>query len=694
MTARRAHADNDPLVFALRSNKARVMVGEEVELTVTVRYLNLSPTVRHLAGGSNAYALRLLLPDGFEATESPLTAFVRGWLSPARPEVSYTVRGRFVRMPAEATFRLLRGAYDADEAGIFVEKARLSLAVAAPDARPGALRVAGGTTRQLIFNTSDGNQPPVRFAKDHHFTAVHFAQNWYHHNPTPGVYNWDSLRVALDLCRKLGLKAQVNFALRRQRNTSGLPQDHEPFFPESELMTYTDGSLYQYQVIGDKFDVVPSLSSAQGMAAIETFMKAAATFLKPYYDDGTLLNVLAVIGQQGEMNYPLDETPNKVRWTDYSQATLNEYRNTYLPNRYGSIAALNKAWSSYYASFADVAYPEGPSPGNQYPNMNTEANRDWIRFGIRKIKDLTTRCRSALQSVVPIPFSYFASELAYYWYSIPFRATNIPYMSGGLDGIYTSAGEYGGDMEGAKLGWVDVIKGTLGSDKLVEIEFDNNDLSSTPEAFDQASLIRSLGSRFFDKGGEYIHITPLGGFNWGAVDDHLRYLHDAYCSAPNNGITPRVPVASASYNWTKLITGDEVAPFNAWRSVSGPSQQVDVKCIDDFNIDQIAGPPPSSGGGSPPPAPACTYPAALVATSAATLGSDLQLTASFDGGTNEPNVTYQWVRPDGSVATGQTYSFGDPAKAPTGNYTFKALRNSEAACLTVNLSANGPAISQ
>jgi hypothetical protein len=693
-TVKKGPAGVDPLLVLLRSRRMRVGVGDEVELTVTVRHINLSPAVRYVAEGANGYALRLLLPEGFEATENPLSDFVRGSLSPAQPEATYTVRGRFAWHPAEATFRLLRGPHDADEKSLFAEKARLRLEVTAPDRTVAAARTAGSApTRQLIYNSNDGNQAPVRFAKNHYCTAVSFWEAWYRYNPAPGVYKWDSLQVALNLCRQLGLKAQVNFALRRQANTSGKPQDYAQFFPESDLMRYNDGSVYQYQPVADKYDVLPSLSSAQGMAAIETFLKAAASFLKPYYDDGTLLNVLAVTGQQGELNYPVDETQGKLRWTDYGQPTLSEYRGTYLPNRYGTVAALNQAWGTNLASFADVPYPVGPTASDQYPSMNSEANRDWIRFGMKKMKDLTSRCRAALQSVAPIPFSYFSSEMSYYWYSVPFRATNIAYMAGGLDGLYTSAGTFQGDLEGTKLGWLDVIKGTLGSDKIMEIEFDNNDISSTPDAFDQAGVIKTLGARFFEKGGEFIHMTPLGSFNWGAVDPYLKYLRDTYCTAPNNAVTPRAPVASASYSWSSILAGKDNAPFDAWRSVNGPSQQVDIRCVDDFNIDQTT-PAPSPGGATSPPVVACTRPAALVADSPATLGSDLQLTASFDGGTGEANVTYQWTRPDGSVVNAQTYAFGDPTKAPAGAYTFKAVRNSDAACLTVTISAEGVTISQ
>lgn len=695
LAAAAARFSGDPLVFDFRASQERVRVGQDIELTVTVRYVAFSPTVRFLAEGATGYALRLLLPTGFEASDNPLRDYARGRLSASRPEITYLVRGRFVRAPREgkATFRLLRGPHDADAESVFAEKAALTLAVEGGETRANALRVAGAT-RQIIFNTMDGERKPVYFARDHHFTAVSFWEPWHKLNPAPGRYAWDSLRACLDLCRSLGLKAQVNFSMRRKRNTGGRPQDHEAFFPESDIMRYNDGAHCRYQPIIDTYEVVPSFSSAAGMAALETFMQEAGKFLKPYFDDGTLLNVLAITGQDGEFNYPVDAYSGNLRWSDYSQPTLQEYRNAFLPGRYGTIAALNQAWGSNHASFADVPYPFGPSPNDQYPGIDGESRRDWIRFGIAKLAEAGRRWRAALQSTSAIPFSYFASELTYYYYSIAFRSTHIPVIAATLDGLYTSAGNANGDLEASKLAWLDVVKATLGNDKIVEIEFDNDDLSSTSNSFDQAANLKTLGSRFFEKGGDYVHITQLGSFNWGAVDGHIKYLRDTYCTAPNNAVTARAPQASASYGWTKTFADGPESPFAVWRSVGGPNRQVDVRCVDDFGMNATPSAPAPAPSPAPPAEVACIRPAAVVDESPMTTGNELKIKASFDGGTGEANVTYQWTRPDGSTASGQTYAFGNPANAPHGKYSFKATRADGAACLTVTLAPDGVTISQ
>jgi hypothetical protein len=677
-------------MFDLRCNKGRTTVGEDLELTVTVRYVSFSPTVRFLSAGTTGYALKLLLPEGFEATENPLHDYARGWLSADRPEATFVIRGQFVRAPKEATFRLLRGHHDADEVSLFVEKARLTLQVEGLERNARNLRVAGGT-RQLIFNTADGERKPVYFSKAHYFTAVSFWEAWYNLNPSPGVYRWDSLRACLDLCRQLGLKAQVNLGLRRQRNTGGRPQDHEAFFPESDIVRFNDGSIYRYQPVADKFDVVPSFSSAQGMASVETFMRDVGAFLKPYYDDGTLLNVLVVTGQDGEFNYPIDGTSGNIRWTDYSQPTLQEYRNVYLPGRYGTVAALNQAWGTSLTSFAAVPYPIGPTPNDLYPSIDQESRRDWIRFGMKKIAELGRRCRTSLQTAAPIPFSYFSSEMTHYFYSIGFRSTHLPSMAATLDGVYTSAGTAGADLDASKLAWVDVVKGTLGSEKIMEIEFDNDDLSVAPNSFDQAIVLKELSSRFFEKGGDFVHITQLGSFNWGAVDGYLKYLRDTYCTAPNNIVTPRAPQASGSYNWTKTFTNGPEGPFAVWRSLNGPGRQVDIHCVDDFGMSATT-PAPTPPAPAPPAEVPCIRPAALVANSPVSLSDQLQVTASFNGGTAEADVSYRWTRPDGTTLTGQTYAFGPLSNAAKGIYSFKATHSTGAACLRIHLTADGIAI--
>lgn len=692
--------DNDPITFSLSGSKPQVAVGEDFELTITARFLNLPASQYFTFEGANGFALKLILPVGFEPTGGTFSDLVRGKLTAAYPTAQYTLRGRFTSRPEgeKGVFRLLRGNYESVEHSLFVEKVRLFLPVHANLAR--AREAGSGVSRQLLYNVHGGTQSSVHFAKRHYFTGISFWESWYRLNPAPGVYKWDSLRATLDLCRTLGLKAQVNFTLRRQRNTGGRPQDHEGFFPETDIMRYNDGSHFKYQPILDFYDVTPSFSSAQGLASIETFMRKAAEFLKPYYDDGTLLNVLSVTGQAGELTYPFDETPSKPRWTDYSAPSLNEYRTSYLPNRYGSIAALNQAWGTSYSGFEATPMPIAPTPTDIHPTINTESRRDWIRFGTKKITELAARCRNALRSVAPIPFHYFASELAHYYYSVPFRATNIPYMAATLDGIYTSAGSWNnGELAASKLAWVDIIKGTLGSNKTVEIEFDNDDLSSTFNAFDHADQVRGLGSRFFDKGGEYIHIMDLGdGFNWGAVDPHLQFLRDTYCKVPNNAPTPRSPQATGSYNWTKLISGEGQAPFDLWRSLNGSSRQVDIRCVDDFDIDRVSSTPPP---GVPPPPPAaiapvpvtsCVQSAVVVSESLFSGNESVLVKASFDGGINEPGVNYQWIRPDGTVSANQSYSFGTLSTAPRGTYVFKALRNEGAACLSITLSNDGLSI--
>ena len=125
--------DTDPIRFTLSPNKRSVAVGEEIELTITAHYLNISPALLFTMPGSNAYRLKLLLPEGFVQTGGTFSDYVGAELSPGQPTITYTVRGVFGKADSRAEFRLLRSHFAADENSLFVEKARLPIRVEATE---------------------------------------------------------------------------------------------------------------------------------------------------------------------------------------------------------------------------------------------------------------------------------------------------------------------------------------------------------------------------------------------------------------------------------------------------------------------------------------------------------------------------------------------------------------------------------
>ncbi|RIV20462.1 hypothetical protein DYU11_20665 [Fibrisoma montanum] len=119
-------AANDPIRFSLTVNKPTVRLGEEVELTITAELLNVSPNLMFFFPGSNAFSLKLLLPPGFQQTGGTYVDYVGDELTyPAKPTVTYRLKGHFTSVTAGSGFRLLRSQRQAGDQSQFVEKARL-----------------------------------------------------------------------------------------------------------------------------------------------------------------------------------------------------------------------------------------------------------------------------------------------------------------------------------------------------------------------------------------------------------------------------------------------------------------------------------------------------------------------------------------------------------------------------------------
>ncbi|WP_345246567.1 hypothetical protein, partial [Nibrella saemangeumensis] len=124
---------NDPIRFSIATSKSTVAVGEEIELTIRAELMNIPSSVLFLLEGSNRFRLKLLVPNGFEITGGSYVDYIGDALSfPAKPEVSYTVKGRFVNA-SDNCFRLLRSHGQADQSSIYAEKAKLCLSVKQPD---------------------------------------------------------------------------------------------------------------------------------------------------------------------------------------------------------------------------------------------------------------------------------------------------------------------------------------------------------------------------------------------------------------------------------------------------------------------------------------------------------------------------------------------------------------------------------
>ena len=94
--------------------------------------------------GSNAFRLKLLLPEGFIQTGGDYIDYIGTELSAANPTITYTLRGYFTRKVSQVQFRLLRGSAQANETSLFIEKAQVWVQLEGrPDiARQAAARLA------------------------------------------------------------------------------------------------------------------------------------------------------------------------------------------------------------------------------------------------------------------------------------------------------------------------------------------------------------------------------------------------------------------------------------------------------------------------------------------------------------------------------------------------------------------------
>ena len=124
--------DNDPIRFVLQADKRNVRVGEEVSIAITAHYMNLHPSMLFTFAGSNAFRLKVIVPEGFVQTGGDYVDYIGTELSATNPTVTYKLVGYFNKINNDQAFRLLRGHANADANSLFVEKSRLAVAVKAP----------------------------------------------------------------------------------------------------------------------------------------------------------------------------------------------------------------------------------------------------------------------------------------------------------------------------------------------------------------------------------------------------------------------------------------------------------------------------------------------------------------------------------------------------------------------------------
>ena len=113
----------DPFRFIITSNKDSVAVGEEIELTIAVDWVDfgINNGVRFLPEWYK-YTLRVVTPKGFTQTGGDYTDFCTKPVDANNPQAVFTIKGKFEYQPEEAKFTVLRGFEGADERSDFIWK--------------------------------------------------------------------------------------------------------------------------------------------------------------------------------------------------------------------------------------------------------------------------------------------------------------------------------------------------------------------------------------------------------------------------------------------------------------------------------------------------------------------------------------------------------------------------------------------
>ncbi|MBD2701213.1 hypothetical protein IC229_11240 [Spirosoma sp. BT702] len=180
---------NDPIRFTLKADKQQIAVGEPLTITVVAHYLNISPALLFTTAGSNAFRLKVLLPEGFVQTGGDYVDYVGTELSAEKPTATYILKGYFTKAGSKNEFRLLRGHGLADANSLFVDKSRLNVTVTGNNiahSNKGA-RSAGALAFQIVsydcnsgvlqYQFTGGDGSPINVVLPGIFAGTMYSDN-------------------------------------------------------------------------------------------------------------------------------------------------------------------------------------------------------------------------------------------------------------------------------------------------------------------------------------------------------------------------------------------------------------------------------------------------------------------------------------------------------------------------------------
>lgn len=110
----------------MSTTATQVGLNEEFQINIKASYQYIPANTSFVFEGSNAFRLKLILPDGFEQTGGTFNDFIGTELSSTRPFVEYTLKGKFTRNSGNGIFQLLRSHSKADNQSTYIEVSKLS----------------------------------------------------------------------------------------------------------------------------------------------------------------------------------------------------------------------------------------------------------------------------------------------------------------------------------------------------------------------------------------------------------------------------------------------------------------------------------------------------------------------------------------------------------------------------------------
>ncbi|WP_254412530.1 hypothetical protein [Dyadobacter diqingensis] len=116
----------DPVRFTISTEASYLSANEEFEIKITAKYLSINPNLVYVFEGSNAFKLKLIMPEGFKQTGGSYSDFVGTELTSSKPSVTYTVKGKFTSDTKGGIFQLLRSHKSAGNQSEFVQVGTLA----------------------------------------------------------------------------------------------------------------------------------------------------------------------------------------------------------------------------------------------------------------------------------------------------------------------------------------------------------------------------------------------------------------------------------------------------------------------------------------------------------------------------------------------------------------------------------------